>query len=143
MEFVSPLGPVYQAGTLSGNPLAMFLGLKMLDRLDGAVYDRLDRLGARLEAGIRRNLAQLGLDLTLTRCGSLLCLFFASGPMDTYSQVSRCDTEFYARYFRAMLERGILLPPAQFECMFLSAAHTGEDVDRTIEANLAALKEAM
>ena len=143
MEYVSPLGPVYQAGTLSGNPLAMFLGLKTLHRLDNEVYRRLEALGARLEAGIRGNLERLGLNLTLTRSGSLLCLFFAPGPMETYAQVSRCDTQFYARYFRAMLARGVLLPPAQFECMFLSAAHTEQDIDDTVAANAAALREAM
>lgn len=141
MECVSPLGPVYQAGTLSGNPLAMFLGLKSLTRLQQypKCYALLDEKAARLEAGIRANLEELELPFTLTRMGSLLCLFFASGPMTTYGEVSACDTNLYRIYFREMLEVGILLPPAQFECMFLSLAHTDEDIDRTIAANRAAL----
>ena len=141
MECVSPLGPVYQAGTLSGNPLAMFLGLKSLTRLQQypECYALLDEKAARLEAGIRANLKELALPFTLTRMGSLLCLFFAAGPMTTYDEVKASDTNLYRIYFREMLEAGILLPPAQFECMFLSLAHTDEDIDRTIAANRAAL----
>lgn len=141
MECVSPLGPVYQAGTLSGNPLAMFLGLKSLTRLQQypECYALLDEKAARLEAGIRANLEELELPFTLTRMGSLLCLFFASGPMTCYDEVKASDTNLYRIYFREMLEAGILLPPAQFECMFLSLAHTDEDIDRTIAANRAAL----
>ena len=143
MEYVSPVGPVYQAGTLSGNPLAMHLGCRMLRRLDRGVYDRLEEKGALLEAGIRDNLKALGLELTLHRQGSLLCLFFTQGEVDSYDQVSRCNTKAYARYFRSMLEQGILLPPSQFECMFLSDAHTREDIARTVQANRQALEEAM
>lgn len=142
MSYVSPLGPVYQAGTLSGNPLAMHLGLKMLERLDASVYQELERKGAMLEAGVRDNLNRLGLNYTLNRVGSLMCLFFTDGPVESYDQVSRCDTAAYARYFRAMLRQGVLLPPSQFECMFLSTAHTQEEILQTIRANEQALREA-
>ncbi len=148
MSCVSPVGPVYQAGTLSGNPLAMFLGLKSLTRLQmhPEYYTELDKKGARLEAGIRTNLEKLNLPFTVNRMGSLLCLFFAPGPMTCYDEVKASDVDLYRVYFKAMLEAGILLPPAQFECMFLSLAHTDAEIDRTIEANyaaLAAVKESM
>lgn len=148
MSYVSPMGPVYQAGTLSGNPLAMFLGLKSLTRLQlhPEYYTELDKKGARLEAGIRDNLQKLDLPFAVNRMGSLLCLFFAPGSMTCYDAVKACDTDLYRVYFQKMLEAGILLPPAQFECMFLSLAHTDADIDRTIAANyqaLAAVKESM
>ena len=144
MERVSPSGPVYQAGTLSGNPLAMHLGLKSLNKLrnEPEVYAKLDRLGAQLEEGFRENLKRLSLPYQLIRSGSLLCLFFTDRPvMENYEQVKTCDTQKYAAYFRGMLEQGILLPPAQFECMFLSTAHSEEDIEKTVAANYAVLKE--
>lgn len=144
MEHVSPIGPVYQAGTLSGNPLAMHMGIKGLRRLkeDTDIYNRLGKRGAALEAGIQENIRKLSLPYQVIRNGSLMCLFFTEETeIENYDQVKSCDTDKYAAYFRAMLDRGILLPPSQFECMFLSDAHSAEDIEKTIEANYAALKE--
>lgn len=132
MEHVSPVGPVYQAGTLSGNPVAMAAGLAMLRQLEGnrALYEGIEQKAARLAAGLREALP----GVTVNQIGSLLCVFFTEGPVRTYADARRSDTARYGRYFRHMLDRGIYLAPAQFEAMFLGACHTDEDVDRTIEA---------
>lgn len=144
MSVVSPAGPVYQAGTLSGNPLAMFLGLKGLNRLKAhpEVYEELEKKARRLAEGFRENLNRLELDYTVNQLGSLLCLFFAGGKIRSYDDVKYCDLKMYNAYFSGMLERGILLPPAQFECMFLSQAHSETDLEKTVEANYRALAEA-
>jgi glutamate-1-semialdehyde 2,1-aminomutase len=126
MGELAPSGPVYQAGTLSGNPLATAAGLAMLRRLrDGLVYRRLEMLAARLEAG----LAAFG---SLQRVGSMLTLF--DRPVRNYEEARSCDTARYGALFRHLLERGIYLPPSQFEAMFLSLAHSDEHVDVTVEA---------
>ncbi len=132
MEHVSPVGPVYQAGTLSGNPVAMAAGLAMLWQLEGnrALYEGIEAKAARLAAGLREAIP----GVTVNQIGSLLCVFFTEGPVRTYADARRSDTARYGRYFRHMLDRGIYLAPAQFEAMFLGACHTDEDVDRTIEA---------
>lgn len=132
MEHVSPVGPVYQAGTLSGNPVAMAAGLAMLRQLEGnrALYEGIEQKAARLAAGLREAIP----GVTVNQIGSLLCVFFTEGPVRTYADARRSDTARYGRYFRHMLDRGIYLAPAQFEAMFLGACHTDEDVDRTIEA---------
>ena len=132
MEHVSPVGPVYQAGTLSGNPVAMAAGLAMLRQLEGnrALYEGIEQKAARLAAGLRETLP----GVTVNQIGSLLCVFFTEGPVRTYADARPSDTARYGRYFRHMLDRGIYLAPAQFEAMFLGACHTDEDVDRTIEA---------
>jgi glutamate-1-semialdehyde 2,1-aminomutase len=128
MRKLAPLGDVYQAGTLSGNPLATAAGLSVLRRLrDPAVYEELERLGARLEAG----LAPFG---RVQRVGAMLTLFTGSDPVKNFEDASRLDTEQYASLFRHLLGRGIYVAPSQFEAMFVSLAHTDEDVDRTIEA---------
>jgi len=133
MEHLAPVGDVYQAGTLSGNPLATAAGLSVLRRLrDPAVYDELEQRAARVEAG----LAPLG---RVQRVGSLLTLFFSSSeagsdPVTDFAQASDCDTSRYAEYFRHMLERGVYVPPSQFEAMFVSLAHGDEEIDRTVEA---------
>ena len=144
MEMISPAGPVYQAGTLSGNPLAMYLGLKGLRRLKErqSVYAELESKAERLARGFRENLERLGLEYTVNQFGSLLCLFFTGEPLRSYDDVKGCDLKMYSRYFGEMLDRGILLPPAQFECMFLSLAHSEADLERTVEANYAALRAA-
>lgn len=124
MDRLSPVGPVYQAGTLSGNPLACVAGLATLRLLDDALYERLETLGERLEAslsGLRGACFQ--------RVGSMATLFFHEGPVRSFQDVLACDTEAYGRFFRAMLERGHFLPPAQFEAFFLSTAHTEADID--------------
>ena len=135
MAKVAPEGPVYQAGTLSGNPLAMAAGRATLDALQAAgVYERLEALGARLEQGLVRAARQAGVTVTVNRAGSLLTPFFCEGPVTDYESAKRSDTARFARFFHAMLDRGFYLPPAQFEALFLSLAHTEADVDRTVEA---------
>jgi glutamate-1-semialdehyde 2,1-aminomutase len=130
MDLLAPNGPVYQAGTLSGNPLATAAGVSVLRRLrDESVYEELERKGARLEAG----LAQLGLG-RVRRVGAMLTLFMTNRGVRDFSDAKSCDTERYAEYFRHLLERGIYVAPSQFEAMFLSLAHSDDDIDRTVEA---------
>jgi glutamate-1-semialdehyde 2,1-aminomutase len=135
MSRLAPVGDVYQAGTLSGNPLATAAGISVLRRLrDPAVYEQLEAKAARLEAGLK--------DLALVqRVGAMATLFVGSDPDESgvrcvtnFSQASACDTERYGAYFRHMLERGIYVPPSQFEAMFVSMAHGDEEIDRTVEA---------
>ncbi len=135
MSKVSPLGPVYQAGTLSGNPLAMYMGLKTLSYLKDhpEVYDELEAKSAYLEAAFKPFIEANALNVTFVRFKGIPCLFFAKGPFKNYDDVKRCDTEAYAAFFGAMLDRGFLLPPAQFEGLFLSTAHTQADLDAFIE----------
>jgi glutamate-1-semialdehyde 2,1-aminomutase len=128
MERLAPVGDVYQAGTLSGNPLATAAGISVLRRLrDGSVYDELERLGARLEAG----LAPFG---TVQRVGAMLTLFCGDGPIERYEDAAAADTERFAALFRHLLAEGVYLPPSQFECLFPATAHTDEHVDATIAA---------
>ena len=145
MQVVSPVGPVYQAGTLSGNPLAMYLGKWNLEVLrdNPQIYKELDRKGAMLEEGIKNNLKELGLNYTVNRAGSLVCLFFTEGPVQNYDDAIKCDIEKYNLYFKEMLERGVLIGPSQFEAMFLSNAHSDEDIEFTIKANYEALKNLL
>lgn len=142
MEMVSPTGPVYQAGTLSGNPLAMHVGYKNLKTLseNKDIYSELEKKAIMLEEGIKKNIEELNIDATIVRFKSMLTLFFGKGPFENFDDVQSCDTEVYAKYFNEMLSRGIMLPPAQFECMFLSTALTDEDIEYTIKANYEALK---
>ena len=142
MERLAPTGPVYQAGTLSGNPIATAAGLATLRALGPQVYRRVEALSARLEAGLRRNLEELSLPWCLQRVGSMFCLFFTDRSVRNYDDALSSDTERFADYFRRMLELGIYLPPSQFETFFVSAAHTEQDIDRTIEANRQALRAA-
>jgi glutamate-1-semialdehyde 2,1-aminomutase len=135
MDFVSPAGPVYQAGTLSGNPLAMAAGLTTLRQLrDDPPYDRLEALAARLEQGLDRAATDAGVPHVVQRVGSMLTLFFNPGPVHNYEDALRSDTALFARFFWEMLARGIYLPCSQFEAAFVSAAHTGSDIDHTILA---------
>jgi len=144
MEKVSPAGPVYQAGTLSGNPLAMRAGLETLKLINSpGFYEALEEKSARLEAGIRKNLQRLNLPLYNTRVGSMGCLFFTENEVWDYDAALKCDTEKYAVYFREMLARGIYLAPSQFEAFFISAAHSDEDIEKTIAANYEALKKTL
>ncbi|MGO0122848.1 glutamate-1-semialdehyde 2,1-aminomutase [Desulfothermobacter acidiphilus] len=141
MELVAPSGPVYQAGTLSGNPLAMAAGIATLDVLSqGQVYDYLERLGQELEEGIRSALDETGVPGQVNRVGSMLTLFFADEPVQDFNTAVKADTAAYATFFHAMLEQGVYLPPSQFEAWFLSLAHTREDVARTVEAARLALQ---
>ena len=144
MSMVSPVGPVYQAGTLSGNPLAMYMGKKNLEILrdNPQIYKELEEKAIRLEEGLKSNIEKLGLNYTVNRAGSLVCLFFTHGPIENYDDVTRCDVPKFNKYFEELLKRGILLAPTQFEAMFLSNAHTNEDIDYTINASYEALKIA-
>jgi glutamate-1-semialdehyde 2,1-aminomutase len=144
MQQLAPLGPVYQAGTLSGNPLAVTAGLYMLRRIEkDPPYNTLERLGSRLEQGIRQNIADLNLELTVNRVGSVQTLFFNPGPVTDFNGSNSSDAAAFGRYFHAMLDQGIFLAPSQFEAVFVSTAHTEADIDRTVEANLNALKQAV
>jgi glutamate-1-semialdehyde 2,1-aminomutase len=128
MEKLAPSGPVYQAGTLSGNPLATAAGLSVLRRLkDTAVYDELERRGARLEAGLSR----FG---KVQRVGAMLTLFNTDRAVRNFDDAQGCDADRYASLFRHLLDRGIYIAPSQFEALFLSLAHGDEEIDRTIEA---------
>jgi glutamate-1-semialdehyde 2,1-aminomutase len=140
MSLVSPAGPVYQAGTLSGNPLAMTAGIWSLDRLTPKLYANLASLGARLAAGLAEAARDAGVDLQVNAFGSLLTPFFTNRPVHDYASATSADTELYARFFRGMITRGVYPPPSQFEAWFLSAAHTARDIDRTIAAARAAMK---
>ncbi|MDI3339497.1 MAG: glutamate-1-semialdehyde 2,1-aminomutase [Sphaerobacter sp.] len=143
MEQLAPLGPIYQAGTLSGNPLAMAAGLATLEILrQPGTYARLEALGARLAEGLTQAAAAAGVPLTVNRVGSMLTGFFAEGPVTDYESATRADTARYARFHRAMLRRGVYLAPSQFEAAFVSLAHTDEDLERTAAAAAEAMREA-
>ncbi len=135
MDRLAPDGDVYQAGTLSGNPVACAAGAATLKILKKTMpYRRLDALGARLERGLLDAAAAKGVDAAINRAGSVLTLFFKKGGAGTYEDVMQASTSRFAKFFHGMLERGIYLPPSAFEAWFLSAAHTEEDVDRTVKA---------
>ncbi len=140
MAQVSPLGPIYQAGTLSGNPLAVAAGLATIDALrDPGVYDRLERLGARLEQGLRVAAAQARIPLTVNRVGSMLTGFFTDKPVTDYASAKTADTARYARFFHGMLDRGVYLAPSQFEAAFVSLAHSEPDLDEAARCATEAL----
>jgi glutamate-1-semialdehyde 2,1-aminomutase len=141
MRLVSPSGPVYQAGTLSGNPLAMTAGLWSLKQLSKKLYQQLSGLGAQLAEGLADAARQAGVSLQVNGLGSVLTPFFTSAPVRDYQSALRSDTARYGTFFRAMLSRGVYLPPSQFEGWFLSGAHTARDVDKTIRAAREAMKE--
>jgi glutamate-1-semialdehyde 2,1-aminomutase len=135
LERMAPVGPVYQAGTLSGNPLAMRAGLETLKRLAvPGFYEALERRGKHLGDGISKALEESGVPGGVERVGSLLTLFFTAEPVRDYAAASRSDTHRFALFFHEMLQRGVLLAPSQFEALFVSAAHTEEDLARTISA---------
>src|SRR5678815_2993971 len=137
MDMVSPLGPVYQAGTLSGNPLAMAAGLATLRYLrshKSTIYTGLEMLSARLTEGVTAAARDAAVPLCCNRVGSMFTWFFTEGPVTNWTSAARCDTKAFARFFRAMLDNGVYLPPSQFEAAFLSAAHTEKDIHQTIAA---------
>ena len=135
MELIAPLGPVYQAGTLSGNPLAMRAGLATLPKLEApGFYDALDKNTQRLAAGLRAALDAAGVPGEISVAGSLLTLFFTDEPVRDYAAAKKSDTNRFAAFFHAMLGRGVFLPPSQFEALFVSAAHSDADIERTIIA---------
>jgi glutamate-1-semialdehyde 2,1-aminomutase len=141
MRLVAPAGPVYQAGTLSGNPLAMTAGLWSLRRLRPRTYTTLAALGRQLAAGLADAARAANVPLQVNAFGSLLTPFFVEAPVRDYASALRADTEAYGRFFRGMLARGVYAPPSQFECWFLSTAHSTRDVARTIEAAHEAMRE--
>lgn len=136
MDLVAPLGPVYQAGTLSGNPLAMAAGYTTLrylrDHKD--LYKQLDTRSSELVAGVANAAKDAGITMTYNRVGSMFTWFFTAGPVTDWASAAKSDTEAFGRFFRSMLDSGVYLPPSQFEAAFLSAAHSQEDIQRTIQA---------
>jgi glutamate-1-semialdehyde 2,1-aminomutase len=141
MDCLAPLGPVYQAGTLSGNPLAMAAGITALEELGkNDAYARLEALGARLEHGLREAARSAGLPSRVNRAGSMFCAYFTDQPVNNLADAMKSDRDRFARFFRGMLEEGIYLAPSQFEAGFLSLAHTPEDVDRTVAATAKVLQ---
>ena len=142
MELLAPTGPVYQAGTLSGNPLVMAAGAAMLDVLaDGAAYRRLDVLGRHLENGPRAALRRSGVTGSVVRSGSMITLFFRDEAPHDYAGARESDTATFSRFHGAMLERGVMIPPSQFETWFVSAAHSEAEIDATVVAAHEALHE--
>jgi len=143
MAQVAPTGAVYQAGTLSGNPLAMAAGAEMLDILaEAGVYDTLEEKSATLCAGLKENAESLGVAACFTRVGAMFSMFFTSQDITDYDSVKTCDTALFQRYFNALLEEGVYIAPSQFEAGFMSLAHSGEDIDQTIAASQRALQKA-
>ena len=142
MDEVAPLGPVYQAGTLSGNPLAMAAGYQMMKLIQQeGVYDRLEDKSSYLASGIKKEISKLEIPCSINRVGSLISLFFTGTEVVDYQTASSSDTELYADYFQGMLKRGIYLAPSQFEAMFVSLKHSQEDLDTTIRAAGEVLQE--
>jgi glutamate-1-semialdehyde 2,1-aminomutase len=133
MSKVAPLGPVYQAGTLSGNPLAVSAGLATLAQLDANAYARLETLGAEFEAGLRRAISETGAPACVQRVGSMITVFFHSGPIRSWNDARQCDTQAFGRWHRGLLEGGVYWPPAQFEAAFVSTAHDSATINRTVE----------
>jgi glutamate-1-semialdehyde 2,1-aminomutase len=141
MDKLAPLGPVYQAGTLSGNPLAMAAGLKTMEILGRpGTYERLEQLSSRLATGLLAATKAAGVPACVNRVGSMLTLFFTAGPVTDYATAKHADTERFGRFFRGMRERDVFLPPSQYEAMFVSLAHSDADIDHVITAATAALR---
>ncbi len=142
MDLVAPQGPMYQAGTLSGNPLAMAAGIATLRALQApGVYETLDLLASRLATGFTQAAQTAGIPFTAASAGGMWGFFFTSGPVTDYASARQADTERFARFFRAMLQRGVYLAPSQFEAAFVSLAHSADDIARTLAAAEDALKE--
>jgi glutamate-1-semialdehyde 2,1-aminomutase len=141
MRWIAPAGPVYQAGTLSGNPLAVTAGIETLTRLKTpSLYQKLDERASALAAGLGAAAKKAGVPLTQTRVGSMLGGFFTRGPVVDYASAKQSDTQAYSKFFHAMLQKGVYFAPSQFEAAFLSTAHTSRDIDETIASARSALK---
>lgn len=145
MDYVSPVGPVYQAGTLSGNPIAMAAGHAMLSYLkeNPATYSQLDSISNKIVQGIRENLKKLNLDYTINHFGSMFSLFFTNSEVNNFEEAKRSDTALFGRYFRAMLEEGVYLAPSQFETLFVSTALSDEDIEHILKANYTSLEKVI
>ena len=141
MEKIAPSGPVYQAGTLSGNPLAMTAGYAALKHIkeNPGIYNELEEKSAYLEKGFKDNMKSIGKNYAMNRVGSMMCMFFTEENVDDFKSAVKSDTMLYGKYFHEMLKQGIYLAPAQFEALFVSTAHSKEDLDRTIAAHREAL----
>ncbi len=137
MNMIAPAGPVYQAGTLSGNPLAMAAGVAALSHIKErpGLYDELELKSSYLENGFKENLKSVGKNYAMNRVGSMMCMFFTEEPVEDFNGAVKSDTEQYGKYYHQMLQRGIYLAPAQFEALFVSTAHSTEDLDKTIKAH--------
>ncbi len=144
MQVLAPAGPVYQAGTLSGNPMAMAAGFAALSHIkdNSDLYTKLYNLSRMLIDGMKDNLNRVGKNYTINFAGSMLCMFFTEKPVTDFKTALNSNTSEYARYFNEMLSRGIYLPPAQFEALFISTAHTEEDISKTIDAHYESLKSS-
>ncbi|WP_232510198.1 glutamate-1-semialdehyde 2,1-aminomutase [Paenibacillus crassostreae] len=140
MDQVAPSGPIYQAGTLSGNPLAMVAGYTTLKLLTPEVYNQLEERAARLQVGFEQNASELGIPVTINRVGSMVCPFFTSEPVINFDTAKSSNVDHFKRYFEGLINHGVSVAPSQFEGMFVSAAHSVEDIDQSIEANYKALK---
>ncbi len=141
MDFLAPLGPVYQAGTLSGNPIAMAAGIAALEELEsGGAYCQLEELGEQLEAGMRDAAKSAGLPVQFNVCGSMFCGYFTSEPVHNLADAMKSDRERFKKYFHGMLDEGIYLAPSQFEAGFISTAHTSADIDQTVRAAAKVMK---
>ena len=137
MDMIAPAGPVYQAGTLSGNPLAMAAGVAALSHIKEhpELYDGLEKKSSFLENGFKENLDAVGKNYAMNRVGSMMCMFFTEEPVEDFNSAVKSDTELYGKYYHQMLQRGIYLAPAQFEALFVSTVHSYEDLDKTIKAH--------
>jgi len=137
MDMIAPSGPVYQAGTLSGNPLAMAAGYAALNHINEnkEIYNELGEKSSYLEKGMKKNLNEIGKNYAMNRVGSMMCMFFTEEKVESFNDAVNSDTELYGKYFHEMLKRGIYLAPAQFEAMFISTAHSKIDLDKTIVAH--------
>ncbi|WP_458121449.1 glutamate-1-semialdehyde 2,1-aminomutase [Paenibacillus sp. Z6-24] len=140
MEQIAPTGPIYQAGTLSGNPLAMTAGYTTLSLLTPEVYTRLEQISARLQEGFEVNAREAGIPLTINRVGSMVCPFLTEGPVTNYDTAKVSDMDMFKRYFGAMLDRGISVAPSPFEGMFVSGVHSDEDIEQTIAVHRDVMK---
>jgi len=143
MDLVAPLGPMYQAGTLSGNPLAMAAGIATLKQLRDRkqeIYPRLEALSGKLVDGVAAAAKEAGVEFCHNRVGSMFTWFFAQGPVTDWDSAAKSNTEAFGKFFRTMLDSGIYLPPSQYEAAFLGAAHTEQDVEQTIAAAKQALR---
>ncbi len=142
MEKIAPSGPIYQAGTLSGNPLAMAAGYAALKHIkdNPGLFNELEEKALKVDKGFKDNLEKLGKNYAMNRVGSMSCMFFNENPVNNFADAVASDTELYGKYFHEMLKRGVYLAPAQFEAMFISTVHTDEDLDKTIKAHYESLK---
>ena len=142
MNSLAPIGPVYQAGTLSGNPLAMQAGLSVLKKLDNKLFQKLDTISNEICEGIQKNINEIEINAVISRIGSMMTLFFTDKKeINNYEDAMACDTDKYAKYFKHMLDMGIYLPPSQFECCFFSSVLTKDDVKKIIKSNRVALQK--